>query len=296
MNIIKKLKSNEFAVIVAVLSVLVQSFHSYYAFYNVSSLKGTGWGVAQAVLFAIVFDMAILFYTVRNKKDVVLGAAFFLVLINAYYYYQHLGFTFEFIFGCFLSVIIPVTQYYYSEEIREEEERDEINPYHYARVIEDKDAEIDKAEARVAELETFNKKVVAEMGEASDHLARRLDDLARLQLDRDGILKKSETHRKDLVAMVANFDEAIRLRDTALNSNSVLSQALGIKEREIFELKKKLGEIPADAEINPRELEVEIRETLDRSLLNVQEHKDDAAKYEGYNPTSSNRPVPLPEE
>src|SRR6478609_3057975 len=89
MNLLRKLKSNEFALTVAILSVIVQSFHSYTAFYNISSLKGTGWGICQAVLFAAVFDFAILFYTVRNKKDVVLGASIFMVIINIYYYYQH---------------------------------------------------------------------------------------------------------------------------------------------------------------------------------------------------------------
>jgi hypothetical protein len=265
MNLIKRLKSNEFALIVAILSVLVQSFHSYTAFYNVSSLKGTPWGIAQAVLFAIVFDLAILFYTVRNKKDVVLGASVFLVLINVYYYYQHLGFQFEFIFGCFLSVIIPVTQYYYSEEIVDEEE-DAINPYHYARIIEDKDAEIDKAEAERDEF----KREYAALNDAYANL-EKLDTVART--DRDGILAKAEALR---------------------NSNSVLSETLGRKEREIFELKKRLGDLPDDAEINPAEIEEEIRQSInDKSLLNVSDdHKDDAAKYGSYNPTRTNAPAP----
>lgn len=121
-SIVSILRSNEFAIWVAILSVIVQSFHSFTAFYNTSSLQN-GWGIAQAVLFSIVIDLAILFYTVRNRKDIALYAAVVMVVINAYYYYQHLDLSFAFIFGCFLSLIIPVSVYFYSEEIREEENK-----------------------------------------------------------------------------------------------------------------------------------------------------------------------------
>lgn len=120
MKVLTYLRSNQFAIMIAILSVLVQSFHSFTAFYNTSALKD-GWGIAQAILFAVVIDLAILFYTVRGRRDIALYAAVAMVTINAYYYYQHLGITFEFIFGCFLSLIIPVSVYFYSEEIKEDE-------------------------------------------------------------------------------------------------------------------------------------------------------------------------------
>ena len=122
MNLLKTIKSNTFALIVAILSVVVQSFHSYTAFYNTSSLQGSGWGIAQAALFAVVIDMAILFYTVRGRKDIALYAAGAMVMINSYYYYQHLGISFEFAFGVFLALIIPTSVYFYSEEIKDEDD------------------------------------------------------------------------------------------------------------------------------------------------------------------------------
>jgi hypothetical protein len=117
-KVFRYIKSDDFAIVIAVASVLVQSFHSFTAFYRVSSLNGTLAGVIQAVIFALVIDAAILFYTVRSKKDVVLFASVFLVLINGYYYWVHFqALTPDFIFGVFVSILIPVTQYYYSEEI-----------------------------------------------------------------------------------------------------------------------------------------------------------------------------------
>lgn len=118
---IKFLKSTSFAITVAILSVVVQSFHSFTVFYGVSELKGNAWGIAQAVLFAVIVDLAILFYTVRGNLRVTWMFAFVMVLINAYYYYTHLGFSFAFVMGVLLSFVLPVSVYFYSEEIGDED-------------------------------------------------------------------------------------------------------------------------------------------------------------------------------
>jgi len=120
MTLIKFLRSNTFAIWIAVFSVIVQSFHSFYAFYKISSLNGTGWGIAQAVLFALIVDCAVLFYTVRKNTKVTWMFAFVMVLINLYVYYTHLHLTFDFILGALISFVIPVSNYFYSEEIDDE--------------------------------------------------------------------------------------------------------------------------------------------------------------------------------
>lgn len=140
-SLLSILKSNDFAIWIAILSVIVQSFHSYTAFYNTSSLKGTSWGMGQAVLFSIVIDSAILFYTVRNRKDIALWAAVIMSIINVYYYYQHLGLlSLEFYFGCFLSLIIPTSVYFYSEEIKDPAKVVEYDVEGMAKEIDEKDA------------------------------------------------------------------------------------------------------------------------------------------------------------
>jgi hypothetical protein len=210
MNLLKVIKSNQFALWVAVLSVIVQSFHSYTAFYNTSSLAGTGWGIAQAVLFAIVIDMAILFYTVRQRKDIAMYAAFVMVVINSYYYYQHLGLSFQFVFGCFLSLIIPTSVYFYSEEIKDdapsitEEERDRVNKLKVA------------------------------------------------------------------------YDEAIRLRDLAFQSESntkiALQNEIKTLRMDNFDLRKRMGGMSVD-EIN-RARVGNYSQPEDKSLLNIQESEE----------------------
>lgn len=124
MTLIQALRSNTFAIYIAIASVIVQSFHSFYAFYKISSLNGTGWGIAQAVLFAIIVDAAVLFYTVRKNTKVTWMAAFIMVLINLYVYWVHLGFTFDFALGALIAFVIPVSNYFYSEEIEVDDPRD----------------------------------------------------------------------------------------------------------------------------------------------------------------------------
>lgn len=102
------------------LSVLVQSFHSFAVFYGVSDLQRSGWGIAQACLFAIIVDLAILFYTVRKNLRVTWMFAAVMVAINAYYYYTHLGLSFAMLMGTLLSFVLPVSVYFYSEEIHDD--------------------------------------------------------------------------------------------------------------------------------------------------------------------------------
>src|SRR5882672_3966359 len=119
-SLIQILRSNTFAIYISIASVVVQSFHTFFAFYKISSLNGTVWGIAQAVLFSIIVDAAILFYTVRKNTKVTWMAAFIMVIINLYVYYTHLGLSFDFVLGVLISFVIPVSNYFYSEEIEDE--------------------------------------------------------------------------------------------------------------------------------------------------------------------------------
>lgn len=140
MTLIQALRSNTFAIYIAIASVIVQSFHSFYAFYKISSLNGTGWGIAQAVLFAIIVDAAVLFYTVRKNTKVTWMAAFIMVLINLYVYWVHLGLTFDFALGVLIAFVIPVSNYFYSEEI-EVDDPDSVTDFQLRNMVEKLDVE-----------------------------------------------------------------------------------------------------------------------------------------------------------
>lgn len=210
------LRSNNFALTIAILSVIVQSFHSYTAFYNTSTLKGTAWGMAQAVLFAVIIDLAILFYTVRRRTDIARLAALVMVIINSYYYYQSLGISFEFIFGVFLSLIIPVSVYFYSEEIGKEE-IEEGNPYHYARIIEDKDEEIDRVtyerDSAVNSLKISESGFTEKIKEYEGHLSDRLADLGKAERMRDHWKFVADTNKKSLDTLIASDARKVLLVD-----------------------------------------------------------------------------------
>lgn len=189
MNLLKHLRSNQFAIIVAILSVIVQSFHSFTAFYATSSLQN-GWGIAQAVLFSIVIDLAILFYTVRGRSDIAMYAAVAMVTINVYYYYDHLGLNLQFIFGCFLSLIIPISVYFYSEEIK-----DTADPDRDRETIADLGSTVNELHDEIHGLKLYHEKRYSDW---EDKVKRLESDLAYAQnqvaseLDPDQIEDKTK--------------------------------------------------------------------------------------------------------
>lgn len=118
MNLIKEIRSNEFATIVAGISMIAQSKHTFQAFVSTESLNPNWVDYSFALLVAIVIDLAVLFYTLRNRKDIALGAMAAMVIINGYaYWIIHEAFTVQFFAGLFFSLMIPVSVYFYSETI-----------------------------------------------------------------------------------------------------------------------------------------------------------------------------------
>lgn len=280
MNLIKKLRSAEFGTLVAILSVAVQSFHSYTAFYRTSSLVGTGWGIAQAILFAIVFDIAILFFTLRKNNSVVFGASIFMFIINVYYYYQHLGLTFAFAFGCLLSMILPIMQYYYSEEIPIEEDENPLQA-ELDGVYKDRDNKVDyikKLEGTIHAGKADNERLKGRVDE--ERAARMISE--KTAIEYAGALRKLETASEqaklDAEALIAQ-------RDAAINSNSQLSEILGIRDREIYELRQKLGIIPEGTPIDPQA-------QRDKTLQDLTgKPRNDEHRPGGYNPTRTDGPT-----
>ncbi len=119
MNISKIIRSNDFATWAAILAMVLQSKHTYMAYLSVESLDPNWVDMTFAVLAAIAIDVAILFYTLRNRRDIALGAMATMIVINSYAYWDiHQALTWKFYASQFLGLVIPVSVFYYSEEIK----------------------------------------------------------------------------------------------------------------------------------------------------------------------------------
>ena len=119
LDIPKLIKGNDFATYVAILSVILQSGHTFKAYLSTEALNPNWVDYSFAVLAAIVIDLAILFYTLRNRKDIALGAMFVMMAINGYaYWIIHQQLNIAFWAGMFFSAVIPISVFYYSEEIK----------------------------------------------------------------------------------------------------------------------------------------------------------------------------------
>jgi hypothetical protein len=219
MNLLKSLRSNQFALFIAILSVIVQSFHSFTAFYATSSLQN-GWGIAQAVLFALVIDLAILFYTVRGRRDIAMYAAVAMVMINGYYYYQHLGITFQFAFGCFLSLIIPISVYFYSEEIKDDDGENSLR--HYRIMCND-------LAAANQDLKKERDEIAKRLDEVTDHSQENQKLLSDVKAYQSEINRLSLIHKEQEVSINKEIEHS-------RNMSSMYSKLLDEREALLAEL------------------------------------------------------------
>jgi hypothetical protein len=220
------LKSRDLALLLAFVSMLVQSPHSFSAFYNLGGFANN-WGIAQAILFAVIVDFSILFYTARGRNDIAYVGAFVMVVINCYHYYTIWGLSWTFGFGCFLALIVPVSVYYYSEEIPEED--GDIS----------EDAKLSIAHS------------------AKEAFRMRCEELSESIADRDKHMTKMSLTISDLQAKER------------------------VNKTRIERLWEDNAELTRRLEKNPPE---------DKSILNIEDHSQDATKYGAYNPISTGGP------
>ena len=116
---IKILKSNQFALWVALVSIIGQAPHSYFVIHAISQITGF-WAIFQGVIFALAIDASLIFYTLRGRKDIARVFAVAMFLINLLYYWPLLGWSSQFFGGVLISFLLPLSIYHYSEEIKED--------------------------------------------------------------------------------------------------------------------------------------------------------------------------------
>lgn len=255
-TLIQLLRSNTFAVWIAIASVIVQSFHSFYAFYKISSLNGTAWGIAQGVLFALIVDAAVLFYTVRKNTKVTWMAAFVMVLINLYVYYTHLGLTFDFILGILISFVIPVSNYFYSEEIDDTMEVDYEDTYQGKTAKQWRDDREKLAEI-IGDREGTIKQLTYEVRQEKDKATKYITELREEIKSLDELLKRKAPQTiKELDQLKADLQEAINNREVGKYEDKITVITPGHPQSKGFASLKS----PAQEEQPP----------ADKSLLNIE--------------------------
>jgi hypothetical protein len=188
------LKSRSFALLLAILSVLVQSPHSFSAFYNTGGIFNN-WGLAQAALFSAILDFSILFYTMRGRSDYAKAGAWAMFLINSYHYYTVWGFSWTFGFGVFLAALVPVSVYGYSEEIPEEE----LNKARLPELL--------QAEAEIGKLAGIIQQKDKYLSAAREHVAKR--DLETRELK--NLLQEKDRELLAFKDLISNNKPAVKL-------------------------------------------------------------------------------------
>jgi len=117
-KMIRLLKSNNFALYVAIVSILGQAPHSYFVIHSISQISGF-WAILQGIVFALAIDASLIFYTLRGRKDIARVFAVAMFLINLLYYWPLLAFSAQFAGGVLISFLLPLSIYHYSEEIKD---------------------------------------------------------------------------------------------------------------------------------------------------------------------------------
>jgi hypothetical protein len=144
----KYLKSPDFGVKLLIGSVIVQGFHSYFVFADLSNFTELP-KIISSIFYAIVLSCAILYYTMINRRIVALRFQVFESGINLYYFFKSvtlllMGYQISWveviprsIIAIGIAIILPYTIFEYagsvSIETEEETQKEEIELSNYMK-------------------------------------------------------------------------------------------------------------------------------------------------------------------
>ncbi len=117
-SFIKFTRSLEFAGWICLLTMLSQSFHTFYSFNAVSSIENF-LGIIQSGIFVLVFEFFALWYLFRGRENMAKFFAGCLLIMNVYYYWVN-NEGLELALGLFIAVIMPVSVYNAASEIKKQ--------------------------------------------------------------------------------------------------------------------------------------------------------------------------------
>jgi hypothetical protein len=122
MNLLKFLQSNDFALYLAIASVIFLAPNTYFVFHSFSQLAPI-FKEIQAGGVCSILSGAILFYTLRKNYDMAKYFCWFEVFISCYYYITLVGWDWNILPAFGFATVLPLSVFYYSKEIESELKR-----------------------------------------------------------------------------------------------------------------------------------------------------------------------------
>ena len=105
----------KFIIITIAFALLTQITHASHVFYEISTKNTLDYIISW--IFAISLECSILIFTLLGKKNTAIFFAIVSWTINILYYWFDFGFTQKFVAMNVISLIIPITIFFYSELI-----------------------------------------------------------------------------------------------------------------------------------------------------------------------------------
>lgn len=116
-KIIQKLRGISFLVYLLIASAIIQGFHSFYVFKELSRFNDTILVTGTSIMYAFVLSCAIIVYTLRGNKTMAVSFAIFEVGINLFYFFSEgANDLSHIIMKIGIAIILPLTTYFYTDE------------------------------------------------------------------------------------------------------------------------------------------------------------------------------------
>jgi len=115
-----KITTNQLIKVAVISALFTQISHASYLFYKVSHEENDLVNLIFSYIFAISLELSIYIFTMKGKKKVATFFATISVMVNLLYYFYAMGFTQQFLGMVVISLIVPITIWFYSDLIQEE--------------------------------------------------------------------------------------------------------------------------------------------------------------------------------
>lgn len=138
-----KLNITQIIKLAVIFALMTQISHASYVFRVIARGDSVLINTVSSYIFAVALELAIYIFTMKGKKQVALFFALISTSINLLYYFYEPSLSREFIGMLVISPIIPMTIWFYSDLIKEDNlsevmiEQPEIQPPREIQVVED---------------------------------------------------------------------------------------------------------------------------------------------------------------